>query len=91
MKKLRIGMFSWESLHSIRVGGISPHVSELSEALAAEVHEVHLFTRDRDDSDETINGVHYHKVACDQNVSIVEQMTGCATTCTSGSWMSERK
>ena len=47
MKKIRIGMFSWESLYSIRVGGISPHVSELSEALSAEGHDVHLFTRGR--------------------------------------------
>jgi glycosyltransferase involved in cell wall biosynthesis len=56
------------------VGGISPHVSELSEALAAEGHEVHLFTRGLDDNDEIINNVYYHKVACDQNVGIVEQM-----------------
>ncbi|WP_292390422.1 glycogen/starch synthase, partial [Methanosarcina sp. UBA5] len=56
MKKIRIGMFSWESLYSIRVGGISPHVSELSDALAAEGHEVHLFTRDLEDKDEIING-----------------------------------
>lgn len=41
---MRIGMFTWESLYSMRVGGISPHVSELSEALAAEGHEIHLFT-----------------------------------------------
>jgi len=27
-------MFSWESLYSIKVGGVAPHVSELSEALA---------------------------------------------------------
>lgn len=74
MKKIRIGMFSWESLYSIRVGGISPHVSELAEALAAEGHEVHLFTRGCDDSDDIINGVHYHRVTCDQNVGIVEQM-----------------
>ena len=74
MKKIRIGMFSWESLYSIRVGGISPHVSELSEALAAEGHEVHLFTRGRENNDEIINGVHYHRVACDQNGGIVEQM-----------------
>ena len=67
MKKIRIGMFSWESLYSIRVGGISPHVSELSEALAAEGHEVHLFTRGREHNDDIINGVHYHRVACDQN------------------------
>jgi glycosyltransferase involved in cell wall biosynthesis len=74
MKKIRIGMFSWESLYSIRVGGISPHVSELSEALAAEGHEVHLFTRGREINDEIINGVHYHRVACDQNGGVVEQM-----------------
>jgi hypothetical protein len=36
MEKIRIGIFSWESLYSIRVGGISPHVSELSEVLAAD-------------------------------------------------------
>jgi hypothetical protein len=63
MKNIRIGMFSWESLYSIRIGGISPHVSELSEALAAEGHEVHLFTRGRENSDEIINGVYYHRVA----------------------------
>lgn len=74
MKKIRIGMFSWESLYSIRVGGISPHVSELSEALAVEGHEVHLFTRGRENNDEIINGVHYHRVASDQNGGIVEQM-----------------
>ena len=74
MKKIRIGMFSWESLYSIRVGGISPHVSELSEALAAKGHEVHLFTRGRGINDELINGVHYHRVACDQNGGVVEQM-----------------
>jgi len=74
MKKIRIGMFTWESLYSIRVGGISPHVSELSDALAAEGHEVHLFTRDRKNKDEIINGVHYHKIACDQSGGIIEQM-----------------
>jgi glycosyltransferase involved in cell wall biosynthesis len=74
MRKIRIGMFSWESLYSIRVGGISPHVSELSEALAVEGHEVHLFTRGRDNSDDFIRGVHYHRVASDQNGGIVEQM-----------------
>ena len=74
MKKFRIGMFSWESLYSIRIGGIAPHVSELSEALAGEGHEVHLFTRGRGNSDEIINGVHYHRITCGQNGGIVEQM-----------------
>lgn len=74
MKKIRIGMFTWESLHSIRVGGISPHVSELSEALAIEGHEVHLFTRNSINEDKLVNGVYYHKIACDQSGGIVEQM-----------------
>jgi len=74
MTKIRIGMFSWESLYSIRVGGISPHVSELSEALAAEGHDVHLFTRGRENNDEIISGVNYHRVAWDQNGGMVEQM-----------------
>ncbi|MFA7037426.1 MAG: glycosyltransferase family 4 protein, partial [Methanosarcina sp.] len=74
MKKIRIGMFSWESLHSIRVGGIAPHVSELSEALVAEGHEVHLFTRGHENNDDIINGVHYHRIAGDRTGGIVEQM-----------------
>jgi len=74
MKKIRIGIFSWESLYSIRVGGIAPHVSELSDALAAEGHDVHLFTRGHGNSDEVINEVHYHRVVCDQNGRLVEQM-----------------
>lgn len=74
MKKIRIGMFSWESLYSIRVGGISPHVSELSEALADKGHEVHLFTRGPENNDEIIGGVHYHRIACDRSGGIVEQM-----------------
>ncbi|RLG24275.1 glycosyltransferase family 1 protein, partial [Methanosarcinales archaeon] len=45
MESLRIGMFAWESLHSIRVGGVAPHVSELSESLVKAGHEVHVFTR----------------------------------------------
>ena len=74
MEKIRIGMFSWESLYSIRVGGISPHVSELSEALAADGHEVHLFTRGHENNDEIIDKVYYHRIACSQDGGIVEQM-----------------
>lgn len=74
MKKLRIGMFAWESLYSIRVGGISPHVSELSEALATKGQEVHLFTRDHENGEEVIGGVRYHKITFDHSGGIVEQM-----------------
>jgi glycosyltransferase involved in cell wall biosynthesis len=49
-------------------------VSELSEALVAEGHEVHLFTRGQENNDDIINGVHYHRIACDRTGGIVEQM-----------------
>lgn len=75
MESLRIGMFAWESLHGVKVGGLAPHVSELSEALAAKGHEVHVFTRRGDyGSYDLINGVRYQRVKNDQSDGIVYQM-----------------
>lgn len=75
MESLRIGMFSWESLHSVKVGGVAPHVSELSESLAARGHEVHIFTRIGDRTPyEEISGVHYQRVAHDQWGGVTKQM-----------------
>jgi glycosyltransferase involved in cell wall biosynthesis len=75
MESLRIGMFSWESLYSVKVGGISPHVSELAETLAAKGHEVHIFTRIGDKSEyDEINGVHYQRCRHDQSGGVVMQM-----------------
>ncbi|MDM7935520.1 MAG: glycosyltransferase family 4 protein [Methanothrix sp.] len=72
---MRIGMFSWESLYSIKVGGVAPHVSELSEALARRGHEVHVFTRRGDfDSYDRVNGVHYQRVPSDGSGDILHQM-----------------
>jgi glycosyltransferase involved in cell wall biosynthesis len=72
---MRIGMLSWESLYSIKVGGVAPHVSELSEALARRGHEVHVFTRRGDfDTYDKINGVHYQRVDFDQSGDIIAQM-----------------
>jgi glycosyltransferase involved in cell wall biosynthesis len=72
---MRIGMFSWESLYSIRVGGVAPHVSELSEALAKRGHEVHVFTRRGDfDSYDRINDVHYQRVTVKESGDILTQM-----------------
>lgn len=72
---MRIGMFSWESLYSIKVGGVAPHVSELSEALARRGHEVHIFTRRGDfESYDKINGVHYQRVDADSSGDILAQM-----------------
>ena len=72
---MRIGMFSWESLYSMKVGGIAPHVSELSEELARIGHEVHIFTRRGEfDSYDRINGVHYQRVDSEGAGDIVSQM-----------------
>nr|QNT35668.1 D-inositol-3-phosphate glycosyltransferase [uncultured Methanosarcinales archaeon] len=68
-------MFSWESLHSVTVGGVSPHVTELAETLSAIGHEVHIFTQSgwMRDYDE-INGVHYQRCRYDPSGGIVHQM-----------------
>jgi glycosyltransferase involved in cell wall biosynthesis len=42
---MRIAMFSWETLHSIALGGVAAHVTELAAALQRKGHEVHVFTR----------------------------------------------
>ncbi|MCX6669657.1 MAG: glycosyltransferase family 4 protein [Methanothrix sp.] len=72
---MRIGMLSWESLYSIKVGGVAPHVSELSEALARRGHEVHVFTRRGDfESYDKINGVHYQRADVDSSGDALAQM-----------------
>ena len=72
---MRIGLFSWESLYSIKVGGVAPHVSELSEALAREGHEMHVFTRRGDfDQYDCINGVNYQRVNSDSAGDLIYQM-----------------
>jgi glycosyltransferase involved in cell wall biosynthesis len=56
-------MLSWESLHSIAVGGVGVHVTELAAALERKGHEVHVFTRMGQGQPEydRIDGVHYHR------------------------------
>jgi len=72
---MRIGMLSWESLYSIKVGGIAPHVSEISEALAKEGHEIHVFTRRGEfDLYDCINGVNYQRVNSDSTGGLIYQM-----------------
>ncbi len=43
METLRIAFFCWESLYSVRVGGLAAAATNLAESLAKE-HEVHFFT-----------------------------------------------
>ena len=58
---MRIALLSWESLHSIAVGGVAAHVTELAAALQRAGNEVHVFTRMGSGQRhyEVIDGVHY--------------------------------
>jgi glycosyltransferase involved in cell wall biosynthesis len=61
---MRIVMLSWEYPPRI-VGGISPHVSQLSRALTALGYEVHVITRatpNAPDEETDSGGVHVHRV-----------------------------
>lgn len=60
---MRIALLSWESLHSIHVGGVAAHVTELAAALERKGHEVHVLTRmgPGQPQYERIDGVHYHR------------------------------
>jgi len=60
---MRIAVLSWESHHSIAVGGVAPHVTELSAALARAGHEVHVFTRMAPGQryHDIVDGVHYNR------------------------------
>ncbi len=60
---MRIALLSWESLHSIAVGGVAVHVTELAAALTRRGHEVHVFTRQGQWQPEHdfVEGVHYHR------------------------------
>ncbi len=61
---MRIAILSWESLHSVFVGGLGVHVTELAAGLERRGHEIHLITRRRPDQAgySLIDGVHYHRV-----------------------------
>jgi len=73
---MRIGLFSWESLHSIPVGGLAVHVTELAAALVRRRHEVHVFTRIGPNQNmyEIIDGVHYHRCPFNFNSDFTQEM-----------------
>jgi hypothetical protein len=77
---MRIAFSSWESPHSIAVGGVAVHVTELAAALERRGHEMHGFVRlgAGQSTYARIDGVHYHQcpiklhpdVACGTDTSI---------------------
>lgn len=70
---MRIAVLSWESLHSIRVGGLAIVATKQAEELAKRGDEVHFFTRWKEGQTEYqyINGVHYHRCKFDPGGNIL--------------------
>ena len=74
---MRIALFAWESIHSISVGGIACHVTELACALERGGHEVHVFTRlghPQHSYYERIYGVHYHRCPYPSSPDFIEDV-----------------
>ncbi len=73
---MRIALFSWESLHSIPVGGVGVHVTELAAALERRSHEVHVFTRvgHNQKAYDNIHGVHYHRCGFTLSPNFVDEI-----------------
>jgi glycosyltransferase involved in cell wall biosynthesis len=78
-------MLSWETRHSIAVGGVAPHVSELSAALADREHEVHVFTRKGEGQSpmERVGKVWYHRCPFDLTPDFIKE---CDNMCNSFLW-----
>ncbi len=73
---MRIAILSWESLHSIAVGGVAVHATELAAALERKGHEVHVYTRMAPGSSyyQRIDGVHYHRCPFALNSSFIDEI-----------------
>src|ERR1700745_2024320 len=73
---MRIAMLSWECLHSICVGGVGVHVTELAAALERKGHELHVFTRMGPGQPQyaLIDGVHHHRCPFDLHPDFVEEV-----------------
>jgi glycosyltransferase involved in cell wall biosynthesis len=73
---MRIALFAWESLHTIAIGGVAPHVSELAAGLNRRGHEVHVFARlgEGQTTYDVIGGVHYHRCPIELHPDFVTEM-----------------
>jgi len=73
---MRIALFSWESLHSIAVGGVGAHVTELAAALQRRGHELHVFTRcgHGQPQYDNIHNVHYHRCTFPLSPNFVDEV-----------------
>lgn len=84
-RPLRVALLTWESLHTIAVGGVAPHVTELAAGLERRGHEVHVYSRTGDGQMpyEIIDGVHIHRVPIQLDPDFI---TECNNMCNSFCW-----
>jgi len=84
-RALRIALLSWESLHTVAVGGVAQHVTELAAGLERRGHEVHVFSRAGGGQIpyEIIDGVHVHRVETEPDQDFV---TECSKMCSAFCW-----
>lgn len=73
---MKIAFFAWESLHTIAVGAVASHVTELAAALERRGHEVHVFARIGEGQRlyDVVDGVHYHRCPMDLDSDFVNEM-----------------
>lgn len=73
---MRIAFFAWESLHSVPVGGVAVHATELAAALQRKGHEVHVFTRlgQGQTTYHLIDRVHYHRCPIELHPDFITEM-----------------
>ncbi len=73
---MKIAIFAWESLHSIVVGAVAAHVTELAAALERRGNEVHVFVRigAGQSTYDCIDGVHYHRCPIELHSDFVTEM-----------------
>ncbi len=73
---MRVAMFSSESLHSISIGGLGVHVTELAAGLERRGHDLHVITRRKEGQHDydLIDGVHYHRIDHGISENFVECM-----------------
>ena len=80
---MRIAMLSWESLHSIAVGGVAAHVTELAAALERKGHErprLHPHWAAASAHYDRIHGVHYHRCPMHLLPDFVDEVNGMCTS-----------
>ncbi|MBM4018109.1 MAG: glycosyltransferase family 4 protein [Planctomycetes bacterium] len=73
---MRVAFFAWESLHSVAVGGMARHVTELAAAIQRRGHEVHVFCRlgENQSTYAAIDGVHYHRCPINLDPDFITEM-----------------